>query len=182
LSSQQQLVYIDTNVFAILLLTHPNSQDPCVKQATNFIQDIVNGKYIGITSTLTTEIEFRAVAKRKISEKKERQVSIQEEQTAMQNLNNFIATRGIGLVNADVIAPDAYGRLRIFAAAGDTVRMSKPIPANKGKWKMIRSVDCLMINIAIRIGAELFATFDGGFREWINPRITPLIISDVYYA
>jgi predicted nucleic acid-binding protein len=102
--SSRQLVYVDTNIFAILLLPHPQSKDQYVKQAKKFIEDIEGGKYTGITSTLT-EMEYRGVAKRIISEKKKGQVSLQEEESAMDDFSHFIHQLGMGLIDADIIAP-----------------------------------------------------------------------------
>jgi hypothetical protein len=45
---------------------------------------------------------------------------------------------------------------------------------------MIRSIDALMINLAITIRADLFATFDMGFKGFRDSSIAPLIISETY--
>ena len=177
--STQQVVYIDTNVFALILLPHPPSQNPRINQAKNFILDIESGKYRGITSTLT-ETEFRGVAKKTISKVKKGPITLAEEKAAMDNLIRFIQQLGIGLMDADLFAGrDISGRLKIFRESGNTVRRSQPILVNN-EWRMIRSVDSLMISIAKRIGAVLFATFDQGFKGFKDSIITPLIISDVY--
>jgi predicted nucleic acid-binding protein len=176
-----QLVYIDTNVFAILLLPHPQSQDPCVKQAYRFIEDIESGKYTGITSSLT-EMEYRGVVKRRLSEKKGCQVSTQEEDAAMYDFSNFIQELGIGVMDADIVALDRSAntvQLRLFTLSANTVQNSSPCYINN-QWKMIRSVDALTINIAVKTKADLFATFDRGFKGLSNSFITPLIISEVY--
>jgi hypothetical protein len=56
-----------------------------------------------------------------------------------------------------------------------------PIPVAAGnQWKMIKSVDSLAITIAIRTGADLFATFDEGFRGLKSSHIIPFIVSDMY--
>lgn len=177
--STSPLVYIDTNVFAILLLPHPSTQDPFIEKANNFIHDIEDEKYRGITSTLM-EIEYRGTAKRRISEDKRGQISLQEEISAMDNLDRFIQELGVGLVDADTVASDVSGQLRIFRNAGHTVRMANPIRISDNQWKMIRSVDALMANMAIKIGAKLFATLDKGFKGLNEPSITPLIISEAY--
>jgi predicted nucleic acid-binding protein len=116
-----QLIYIDANVFGYLLLPHPQTNDPYVKQANNFILDIENGKYTGITSTLT-EVEYMDVAKKLISKKNNNQISLHEEQIAMNNLIRFIQRLGIGLVDADQITSELFGEPRIFGSAGDIVR------------------------------------------------------------
>lgn len=177
--STSPLVYIDTNVFALVLLPHPHTQDPLIEQADRFILDIEDGKYRGITSTLT-EIEYRGTAKRRISENNRSQISPKEEIGAMNHLHQFIRELGIGLVDADTIAPDMSGQLRIFMNAGNTVRLSNPVRIGDNQWKMIRSVDALMVNIAVRIGANLFATCDRGFRGLDDQSIVPLIVSEVY--
>jgi predicted nucleic acid-binding protein len=177
--SSQQLVYIDTNVFSFLLLPHKQSQDQFVKQANKFIDEIENGTYIGITSTLT-EIEYRGTSKRIISEVKKGLVTAQEEESAMDDFDHFVDTLGIGLVDADQVAPEISGELRLFSLCGKTVRRSHPVHMAKNQWKMIRSVDTLMINLAIRIRADLFATFDNGFKGYKDSLIAPLILSDEY--
>jgi hypothetical protein len=119
------------------------------------------------------------VAKRLISQNNKNQISLNEEQVAMGDLISLIQTLGIGLVDADQITTDIFGRPKIFSAAGDIVRVSVPF-YGKDNWKMIKSVDSLTITIAILIGANLFATFDEGFKGLRNQHITPLIIQDAY--
>lgn len=176
--SGNQLVYIDTNVFAIILLPHPLSQDAYIKQANEFMGDIENGKYTGITSTLT-EMEYRGVAKRRISDKKKGEISHLEEEFSMGDFNRLIYEMGIGLIDADIIAPDISGELKLFRNSDNTIQKSRPVHVN-GQWKMIRSMDALMVNLAIRARANLFATFDRGFRGLGDSSITPLIISEAY--
>ena len=183
--SSTQLVYVDTNVFSTYLLPYPNpkSKQLLVQQATKqFFLDIENGKYLGIISTLT-EIEYRGIAKKLISQRKNRSVSSLEEQSAMRDFNLFVEKLGIGLINSDRIALDnASGKYNIFESTEQVVKASNPIHVNYESklWKMIRSIDALMLNMAVRARATLFATLDTGFRGINNTFITPLIIPDVY--
>jgi predicted nucleic acid-binding protein len=149
-----------------------------VRQANKFILDIQSGKYTGITSTFTLA-EYRGVIKRRISETFNAPVSIYQEESAIITLNHFIRTCGIGLVDADLIATGSTGNLRVFADTENTIKTSAPI-ASGNQWKMIKSVDSLAVTIAIRIGADLFATFDEGFRGLGSSNITPFIVSDKY--
>src|SRR5918994_3230448 len=149
-SGSQPLAYIDTNVFSYLLLPYKESQnlDHLVEQANKFAGEIVDGTFIGLTSTFT-ETEYRSLSKRKISEKKKSQIAPQEEAAAMDDFSRMIDALGIGLVDADKVAPEISGKLKIFSGCGDTVRRSNPVPIKEGKgckWRMISSVDVLMVN------------------------------------
>jgi predicted nucleic acid-binding protein len=179
---KRQIVYIDTNVFSYLLLPHKQSLDPLVKQANRFADEIANGsRFIGVTSTFT-QTEYRAVSKRRISEHKGSQITTQEEAYAMNDFGRTIDALGIAIVDADQVAPDISGVLSLFGACDVTIRRCNPVPRNGGKWKVISSVDVLMLNLAIRMRADLFATFDDGFRGYNHSDsfIAPFIIPDEY--
>jgi predicted nucleic acid-binding protein len=64
--ASQQTVYIDTHVFAYVLLRDPQYKGMLADKATRFFNDIQSGKYLGIISTFT-ETEYRSVVKKVIS-------------------------------------------------------------------------------------------------------------------
>jgi hypothetical protein len=176
--TNQPLVYIDTNVFGYVLL--PNQKQYLGKKAESFFQDIVNGKYLGITSTLT-QIEYLSVAKRLLSQYKGNQITSHEEQAVMNDLDQFIDTLGIGLINADESSSDPSGMVNIFSSTRQIILIANAIfNVSKKQWQMIGSIDSLMTNLAIRAGAQLFATFDKGFKGLNNPSITALLIDKEY--
>jgi hypothetical protein len=131
--SNIQLVYVDTNVFSIHLLPYPSSKPKqlLIQQATKqFFLDIENRKYLGIISTLT-EIEYRGVVKKLISQRKNRSVSSLEEKRAMCDFNLFVEKLGIGLIDSDRIALDnASGKYNIFKSTEQVVKTSNPIHVN----------------------------------------------------
>jgi predicted nucleic acid-binding protein len=81
--------------FLYLLLTHKQSNHQYISQANKFILDIQNGRYTGITSTLT-QAEYRGVIKKRISEKFNSQVSLYQEESAMVTLYQHLWNRTSG--------------------------------------------------------------------------------------
>jgi hypothetical protein len=97
------------------------------------------------------------------------------------DFTQFTQRLGIGLSDSDLIAIDDSSSVGIFKIADVTMQSSIPFYYSKrDQWKIIGGADAILINLAIRSGANMFATFDRGFKGLQNTNILPLIIPEVY--
>lgn len=178
--SSPQLVYIDASVLGYALLPHPSKNQSCVTKARAFFNDINIGKYLGIISTIT-ELEFLGVAKRLITKAVNRPITKQEEQTAMNDLKQYTQQLGIGLDDSDVLSIDNLGNPNLVSGATIVIERSVPYFYQKRfEWKQMGGTDALTVNLAIRLNAQLLATFDRGFYGLRSSSIRPLIVQDAY--
>jgi hypothetical protein len=163
-----------------VLLRDPKYQGMLLNKATSFFNDIQSGKYLGIISKFT-ETEYRSVVKKVISSLNSQSITSIEEKTALDDFEQFTQRLGIGLTNSDLIAIEDSSNIGIFEIADVTMQSSIPFYHSKRKeWKIIGGADAILINLAIRSGATMFATFDRGFKGLQNTNISPLIIPEVY--
>jgi predicted nucleic acid-binding protein len=178
--SNPPLVYIDASVFGYRLLPHDNNKLRSIQKSKGFFEDIEKTKYNGIISTVT-ELEYIGMVKRLISKQRKRQITDQEEQTALNDFELFTEQLGIGLTDSDDLAVDLFGISNIFSNSKTIIKRSHPyFHQQAGTWKNIGGTDALTISLAIRSNAQYFATFDRGFKGLNNLSITPLIIPDRY--
>jgi predicted nucleic acid-binding protein len=177
--SQIPLVYVDTNIFTAYLISNPQSRFEQSEQAERFFNDIQQGKYSGITSTIT-QLEFLGNAKRIISQLRKKPIQPFEETISMSTFDSFLDQVGIGFVDVDILLYDPP--LRIFSNCLRIVRGADPVSLRpfSNDWKMIKSVDSISLHVAIQCKAKLFATFDRGFSGLRNQPILPFIISEQY--
>lgn len=181
--STPNLVYIDTHVFAYRLLSYAYSNKPKISnmiiQAGKFFQDIQNGKYQAIISTFT-ETEYRSVVKKVISKYMKRSITPQEEIEAINDFHVFNTTMEIGLSDSDIIAyNNDINRYDIFSEVEQTIQNNVE-PYYHDEWRVIGGADAILLNLALRSGANMIATFDIGFKGLRHPSIQVLIISDIY--
>ncbi len=171
------MVYIDANVFAYRLL--PGYSNQQVRQATDFFLDIEIGQFQGTLSSFT-EQEFRGVAKKMISKAKSQSISPQEEQTAMQDLEEFI--NRLGLIRTDSDQLNHHPNMQnIFAESNQMLIPAQPkLRQPKNEWRAIGASDAILISLAIRSGADHIATFDFGFKGMVNSTISLLYIPEEY--
>lgn len=179
MSIAKPLVYIDTNLFAYKLI-RTGYKDKLIKPTDKFFQDIQNGTYLAITSTFT-ETEYRSVVKRMISKAKNRQLTKLEEDTAMNDFHTFNKKMGIGYTDSDVISyNNNTNQIDIFSVAGNTILQHVSPYYHDEQWRSIGGMDAIILNLALRSGANMIATFDNGFRGLSHPLIQALIIPMVY--
>ena len=183
MTSIPNLVYIDTHVFAYQLLSYSYSMTAKIQKMIittgKFFQDIQNGKYQAIISTFT-ETEYRSVVKKVISCYMKRPITPQEENIAMNDFRAFNQSMGIGLTNSDVIAyNNNINQIDIFSTTDYTIQ-NNVNPYLDDKWKVIGGADAILLNMALRSGANMIATFDMGFKGVKHPSIQALIIPDIY--
>ena len=177
----QEVVYIDTMVFAYRLLPNPNYGN-LASQSSSFFDDVDAGKYQGITSTFTIT-EYQGIVKRVISFLKKREINPSEERTALDDFQTFIGGLDINLNDADGLVYRGETST-LFYATGQTLSTTKPYfrseAPERREWKNVGAADALQVVLATRSGARRFATFDRGFVGLNSPSITPLIIQEEY--
>lgn len=180
--STPNLVYIDTHVFAYKLLSYtygPKIANMII-QTGKFFQDIQNEKYQAIISTFT-ETEYRSVVKKVISEYMKRNLTEQEEINAINDFHAFNTTMGIGLSDSDGISFNHnINRYDIFSEVDQTIQNNVESYYHDTKWKVIGGADAILLNLALRSGANMIATCDMGFKGLKHPLIQALIIPDIY--
>ena len=181
MTQAQEVVYIDANVFAYRLLKDPN-YDNFLNLSTSFFDDIDTGKYRGVTSTYT-KIEYIGILKKVISYIRQSYITPIEEQIALDDFQQFVDGLEISLTDADALACDGLNST-LFHLTSETLRSTKPYFHKKAterrQWMNMGGADALQINLAMRSGANRFATFDRGFKGLNNPSIIPLIIQEEY--
>jgi predicted nucleic acid-binding protein len=174
------LVYIDASVLAYAILPHDDNKEPSVRKARKFLKDIEVGKYRGIISTIT-EIEYVGAAKRLISKASNRKITLHEQSTAIKDFEEYTEQLGIGIGDSDSLAINGVASSDLFSDAKTMINNSFPyFHMHAGTWKNIGGTDALTVSLAIRLNAELFATFDRGFYGLNSPALKPLIIPDEY--
>jgi predicted nucleic acid-binding protein len=129
------VVYIDTMVFVYRLLENPNYSSANINQSMRFFDDIDGGIYTGITSTFT-QAEYIAIAKIVISYTNKRQVTSEEERTAIDDLQQLMKGLGINLINADMLLAHDIKQPPLFYSTLESVRMSTPYFDSNASEKM----------------------------------------------
>ena len=64
--------------------------------------------------------------------------------------------------------------------AGNTIFQNVSPYYYDTKWRVIGGIDAVILNLALRSGANMIATFDNGFRGLNHPLIQALIIPKIY--
>lgn len=169
--------YIDTNVFVYMLIPDPAYSGEYLRKSKKFFQDITLGLYEGIISTYT-ETEYKGVVKKVISEINKCHITPKEENLALTDFRNLIATAGIGITDSDSLLKNSI-KMDIFQAADLIVDSSGPIH-HANHWKNIGGSDAIIVDLAIRSGASRLATFDRGFKGLNSSLIKPIIVQECY--
>jgi len=182
--STVSLVYIDVMAFVYRLIPNPKyKQMEYFQNTINFFEDIETGKYQGVISTFT-EIEYRGLVKKIISHITRNKITPQQEELIMKDFEQFIMDLVIDVNDADLLTTDSLGNSNLFKSTSNIMEESDPYFHKQAKendqWKNIGGADALALNLAIRCGAQRFATFDRGFKGVNNPSISPLIIQEEY--
>ncbi len=182
--SSKSRVCVDANVFAYRLISYPGYSARLYSQSNRFFQDIIAGKYEGITSNFT-ELEYRGLIKRVLSHMKNNQNVVVEESTAMNDFFTFINQIGIGFKDSDKLSINTLQQAHLIGSSinviGQTVAIYHPVSKpHQNPWKSVGGADALMVNLAIRAGANFLATFDRAFAGLNNPSLKTIIVPDVY--
>ncbi|MEM2882468.1 MAG: type II toxin-antitoxin system VapC family toxin [Candidatus Bathyarchaeia archaeon] len=168
-------VYIDTMVFIYQL----GPQTPLSEKARAFFRDVEGGKYIGVTSSFTVA-ELIAVYKELLCRARGTQIISPTDMLEIKRrMDVFLNKMGIVLYDADELAT-VLGKSTIFADCERILEEAMPIRGSRdGRIRVIGGADALHIAMAIRANAELFGTFDEGFKgsgSWLPP----LLLSEAY--
>jgi predicted nucleic acid-binding protein len=177
-------VYIDANVFAYRLISHPSYLGWLFQKSDKFFQDIISSKYEGVISNWT-ELEYRGLIKKVLSDIKKGALTQLEESTAMNDFTHFLAQLGIGIMDSDILSINSSQQADLFKSTTSIIGNSIPIyrsnsNPNQNPWRSIGGADGLMVNLAIRSGASYLATFDRAFAGLNNPNLKTIMVPDVY--
>jgi len=171
-------------VFIFHLIRNPNKSAKWAFKASKFFQDVVNGIYEGVTTTFT-ELEYKGVVKRSLSNIHKMQVSPQQESAAALDFRNFIRNAGIMLLDADVLSIASISKVDLFSSTYSIMDNANPnssprYPNDQEPWRSIGGSDGITVNLAIRSKAKFIATCDLGYRNLNHSNLQPIIIQDNY--
>ena len=86
----------------------------------------------------------------------------------------------LDLSDADFMAyNNNINRYDIFSEVDQTIQNNVE-PYYHDKWRVIGGADAILLNLALRSGANMIATFDMGFKGLKHPFIQALVIPDIY--
>jgi predicted nucleic acid-binding protein len=164
--------YIDTMVFIYHFKKHG-----LTFKANKFFKDIEKGKYAGVTTTFTIS-ECIGVMRKVLTEARDRPPSLTDVSKLRKEIEKFISEMGIIYFDADTLMSPIYGKL--FSSTENVVENAKPFKNPRtNKWFLVGGADALHVTLAVRTGAELYATFDDDFRG-VGNWIKPLMLFEVY--
>ena len=178
-------IYIDTNVlFNWLFGTTATS----VKPATEFINDVVNGRYVGIISYLTLNELLKIISnmmvdkgktepaqwKRKRDEALKKIFALNDKQVEIVSGNITDSTCNEKDLMFGTISDNAYTLMEKYPG---TVKFDAT--KGKNKHKGISTVDSLHVELAKIFKCCKIASFDSDFAE-VNSEIQQLVIKEVY--
>ena len=167
--------YIDTMIF----IYYTSSSNELGRKSNAFLQDIENGKYIGVVAT-NTIAEYLAVVKKIRFKRTRKQLSSGDIDKILSDLEMLIQDLGIAVYDADELVINNFGKSTLFSEVEDLIRS---MPCNIGirdnKVHTLCGADAMSIVFATHIGADLFATFDDDFRN-VKNKIKPLMVWEEY--
>lgn len=164
--------YIDTMVFIYHFKKHA-----LTSKANNFFNDIEKGKYAGVTTTFTIA-EYIGVIRKALTEARNRPPSSTDVSKLRKEIEKFISNMGIIYFDSDALVSPIYGKL--FSSTEKVVENAKPFKNPRtNRWFLVNGADALHVTLAVRAGAELYATFDDDFRG-VDNWIKPLMLFEVY--
>jgi predicted nucleic acid-binding protein len=149
------------------------------RKSNAFLQDIENGKYIGIVAT-NTITEYLAVTKRILFQKNHRQLSLNDISKILGELERLINHLGIAVYDSDDLVVNSFGKSTLFSEIENLIR-NYPcrIGARDQKAHSLCGADAMSVVFATRIGVNLYATFDEDFKDLKNG-INPLMVWEKY--
>ena len=164
--------YIDTMVFIYHFKSHG-----LTSKADRFFHDIENGKYAGVTTSFTIT-EYLGVMRKALTEVRDRPITSTDVSRLRKEIEKFISDMGIIYFDADALASPIYGKL--FSSTENIVENAKPFKSfRNNRWYLVNGADALHVSLALRTGADLYATFDDDFRG-IDHWIKPLMLFEAY--
>jgi len=180
LSSYMGRVYVDTMVF----IYHLGPRHYLSDKAEKFFVEVERGKYQAVATTFTVA-EYLAVMKEILAGQLRATPAQSHIDKLKIEIENFIGQMGIELLDADDLAETPLGRSDVFRPSFQVV---EGVPVTLGRdreWRGVGGADAISVVLADRAGAELFATFDEGFRgldalKNFGYELQPLVLTDVY--
>jgi len=164
--------YIDTMVFIYHFMRHR-----LTPKANNFFKDIENGKYAGVTTSFTIA-EYVGVMRKALTAVRNRPSTSTDVSKLRKEIEEFISNMGIIYFDADTLISPVYGKL--FSSTENIVENAKHFKnPRSNKWYLVNGADALHVTLAVRAGADLYATFDDDFRG-VDNWIKPLMLFEVY--
>jgi predicted nucleic acid-binding protein len=164
--------YIDTMVFIYHFKKHG-----LTPKANNFFKDIERGKYAGVTTSFTVT-EYIGVMREALTEATDKPSTPTDISKLRREIEGFISDMGIIYFDADELVSSIYGGL--FSSTENIVENAKHFKNPRtNKWFLVNGADALHVVLALRTGADLYATFDDDFRG-VNNWIKPLMLFEVY--
>jgi predicted nucleic acid-binding protein len=164
--------YIDTMVF----IYHFKKHGLTIK-ADNFFKDIESGKYAGVTTSFTIA-EYIAVMREALTEARDSPSTSADVAMLRKEIEEFIGDMGIMYFDADTLASPGYGKL--FSPTENIVENAKHFKNPRtNRWFLVNGADALHVTLALRAGADVYATFDDDFRG-VSGWIKPLMLFEVY--
>jgi predicted nucleic acid-binding protein len=164
--------YIDTMVFIYHFMKHGLSS-----KASKFFKDIEKGKYAGVTTSFTIT-EYLGVMRKALTEARNKPPTSTDISKLRKEIEEFISDMGIIYFDADTFVSPIYGRL--FSATENVVENARPFRNPRtNRWFLVNGADAMHVTLAVRAGADLYATFDDDFRG-VDSWIKPLMLFEVY--
>lgn len=179
-SSRMRRVYVDTMVYVY----HLGPPHRLSTKAEKFWVEVERRKYQAVATTFTVA-EYLDVMKRILAVRLSATPARPHIETLKAEIEHFLEDMGIELLDADDLVVTNLGRSDIFRQVFQVI---ENVPATLGRdqeWRSVGGADAINAVLADRAGAELFATFDEGFRgidvlKNLGYGIQPLILTDVY--
>jgi len=164
--------YIDTMVFIYHFKKHG-----LTSKADNFFKDIESGKYAGVTTSFTIA-EYLGVMRKALAEARNSPSTSADVARLRKEIEEFISDMGIVYFDADTLVSPGYGKL--FSPTENIVENAKHFKNPRtSKWYLVNGADALHVTLAVRTGADVYATFDDDFRG-VNNWIKPLMLFEAY--
>jgi len=164
--------YIDTMVFIYHFKQHA-----LTPKANNFFKDIEKGKYAGVTTSFTIT-EYIAVMRKALAEARNGPSTSTDVIKLRKQIEEFISNMGIVYFDADPLTSGVYGKF--FSSVENVVENAKHFKNRRtNKWFVVNGADALQVVMAVRAGADFYATFDDDFRG-VDSWIKPLMLFEVY--
>lgn len=170
--------YIDTMVF-VYLISRPTT-DPLHTRSLKFFEEVENGTYEAVITTFTYA-EYTAVMKETISRRSGKSPSAADMEKLRTEFEGFVEKEGIEVLDADDLST-AFSRSEVFRWCREVVERTGTVKGRDNRWRTIGGADAVHVVLANRAGAELYATFDEGFKaiDELGWDLKPLIIQEVY--
>ncbi len=148
-------------------------------QATRFFRDVNNQKYKAVTTTFTRS-EYISVLKAVLAETSGSPPSPTAMAMALDTFDRFVVSIGVEVQDSDRLVGTGFAPL--FSECENVCMSSDPIRGTRdGNWRTVGGADALLIIFAERSKADVFATFDQGYKGMKRPALRPLMLPEIYH-